>query len=129
MKNSAKLPFSLTAIAILIAAIASASAATLVNSNFTSVGLTSDQDIDVTGSNVVAWGYYDQSSDFRASKLRLSRASPPLMKNIRKILGYPFFQEGVFVLPSPLCKTIPSLSPSIRAQQPRTDSSLASSRQ
>lgn len=38
-----------------------ASAATLVTSTFTSVRLESAQDIDVTGSTVVDWGYYEEN--------------------------------------------------------------------
>ena len=36
-----------------------AQAATLTSSTYTSYGLSSAQDIDVTGSTVVDWGYYN----------------------------------------------------------------------
>jgi len=63
--KSTKLFFTATGSAAALAlGVSSAHAATLGTSTFTSVGLTSDVDIDVTGANVVDWGYYDQSQNF-----------------------------------------------------------------
>jgi hypothetical protein len=54
-----KTKFGLTIIAL--GSLTSAHAATLITSTFISVGVTSSQNVDVTGSNVVDWGYYAQS--------------------------------------------------------------------
>lgn len=53
-----------TKLGLIIAALGcltSAHAATLITSTFTSVGVSTPQNINVTGSNVVDWGYYAQS--------------------------------------------------------------------
>jgi hypothetical protein len=48
-------------LAALAFGLSSAHAATLATSTFTSVGVSSPQNVDVTGSTVVDWGYYEKS--------------------------------------------------------------------
>ncbi len=69
----------------LLLGVSAASAASLVSSNFTSVGLTSSQNIDVTGADVVDWGYY--TSPPGETQARSDFFSNPVLDNSKAVSG------------------------------------------